>query len=62
MAKNINRGSEATNGASVVVERDQEITADAPAVIYFNKGWKTPDGRWFNTRLKAERHLKSAKA
>jgi hypothetical protein len=37
-----------------------ETATEAPSVVVFNgKWWETPDGRRFNTRLKAEKNLRS---
>jgi uncharacterized phage protein gp47/JayE len=49
--------NEATGGASAVVEPVPATAADAPVAVFNGKGWQTPDGLQFNTRLKAERHM-----
>jgi hypothetical protein len=39
----------------VEVPYNYQTMTDAPVIVFNGKFWETPDGRRFNTRLKAER-------
>jgi transposase len=58
-------GDEVIVGASASTEQAKETGVDAPALVYDKKlkkhVFQTPDGRQFNTRLKAEKHLEKLK-